>query len=299
MYLPGGGSTGLILPDEVVDIDKLNSNFRIVDNLLGARNIPSSSAYSGSMDGDLVYAQDTGFLHMYSGSEARLLTPRLPGARQYSGTAAERVAFAVQAKNGDLWRDTDNIGVIWAYKAGSPGAWEYTGNALRGTKAAMNQLVTDGRAVVGMKCYCTDDNSEYVARASTATPPVLSWALNLFRKDAHLFDTTSGVAANVVFTTFNLPAKSHAAKYLLTVQGNVGNASAGSALISGGNPTTTAGAVTSIKSALVTLGTGSWADLTLLFLLTVPAGSAAAISFRNGGTAGVIWRGVVYAEALV
>lgn len=166
LRLPGGGSTGTILPDEQVDIDVLNDNFRKIDALLGARNIPSASSYAGSMDGDLVYARDTEFLHMFSTTAGGLITPRLPGARQYSGTAAERVAFAVQAKNGDLWRDTDNIGVIWAYKAGSPGAWEYTGNALRGTKAAMDQLVTDGKAVVGMKCYNTNDSSEYVFRDS-------------------------------------------------------------------------------------------------------------------------------------
>ena len=37
-----------------------------IDALLGARNIPSASSYSGSMDGDLVYARDTEFLHMFS-----------------------------------------------------------------------------------------------------------------------------------------------------------------------------------------------------------------------------------------
>ena len=162
LRLPGGGSTGTILPDEQVDIDVLNDNFRKIDALLGARNIPSASSYAGSMNGDLVYAHDTGFLHMFSANAGGLITPRLPGARQYSGTAAERVAFAPQAKGGDLWRDTDNIGVIWVYKAGSPGTWEYTGNPLRGTKAAMDQLVTDGRAVVGMVAYCIDDKKEYV-----------------------------------------------------------------------------------------------------------------------------------------
>ena len=166
LRLPGGGSTGTILPDEQVDIDVLNDNFRKIDALLGARNIPSASSYAGSMNGDLVYARDTEFLHMFSANAGGLITPRLPGARQYSGTAAERVAFAPQAKNGDLWRDTDNIGVIWVYKAGSPGTWEYTGNPLRGTKAAMDQLVTDGRAVVGMVAYCVDDNKEYVKLAN-------------------------------------------------------------------------------------------------------------------------------------
>ncbi len=167
LRLPGGGSTGTILPDEQVDIDVLNDNFRKIDALLGARNIPSASSYSGSMDGDLVYARDTEFLHMFSANAGGLITPRLPGARQYSGTAAERVAFAVQAKNGDLWRDTDNIGVIWVYKAGSPGTWEYTGNPLRGDRTAMDKLVTDGMAVEGMTVFNTTDNNDYVMRSGS------------------------------------------------------------------------------------------------------------------------------------
>ena len=171
LRLPGGGSTGTILPDEQVDIDVLNDNFRKIDALLGARNIPSASSYAGSMDGDLVYARDTEYLHMFSANAGGLITPRLPGARQYSGTATERVAFAPQAKDGDLWRDTDNIGVIWAYKAGSPGTWEYTGNMLRGTRAAMDQLVTDGRAVEGMTVFNTTDNSEYVRSGGQWTRP--------------------------------------------------------------------------------------------------------------------------------
>lgn len=75
LYKPGGGSTGLILPDETVDIDKLNGNFDKIDALLGARNIPSASSYTGNMDGDLVYAQDTHFLQMYSSAESKLITP--------------------------------------------------------------------------------------------------------------------------------------------------------------------------------------------------------------------------------
>ena len=106
LYKPGGGSTGLILPDEPVDIDKLNSNFDIIDSKLGARNIPSASSYSGEMDGDIIYAQDTGYLQMYSGNESRLITPRLPGATVFTGTVTERDALteAGGVRVGDRWR---------------------------------------------------------------------------------------------------------------------------------------------------------------------------------------------------
>ena len=164
LRLPGGGSTGTILPDEQVDIDVLNDNFRKIDALLGARNIPSASSYSGSMDGDLVYARDTEFLHMFSANAGGLITPRLPGSKMFSGTRAKRVAFT-GARDGDMWRDSDNIGIIWAYKAGSPGTWVYSGNKCRGTKADILQTDTDGIAVPGMTALCTDDNSEYVRGA--------------------------------------------------------------------------------------------------------------------------------------
>lgn len=107
LYKPGGGSTGLILPDETVDIDKLNGNFDKIDALLGARNIPSASSYSGNMDGDLVYAQDTKFLQMYSAADSKLITPKLPGSNAYKGTKAQRDAFTV-ATEGDTWRTTDD-----------------------------------------------------------------------------------------------------------------------------------------------------------------------------------------------
>ena len=122
LRLPGGGSTGTILPDEQVDIDVLNDNFRKIDALLGARNIPSSSSYSGSMDGDLVYARDTEYLHMFSANAGGLITPRLPGSTRFKGTTAEMNAF-VGAQEGDSWFNTDDNseyacrGGVWVGRA--------------------------------------------------------------------------------------------------------------------------------------------------------------------------------------
>lgn len=106
LYKPGGGSTGLILPDETVDIDQLNSNSDIIDNLLGARNIPSASGYAGTFDGDLVYAQDDEILRMYSAAAGQLVYPRALGGTRFVGTTAERNAFTAMKEN-DSWFDTD------------------------------------------------------------------------------------------------------------------------------------------------------------------------------------------------
>lgn len=106
LYKPGGGSTGLILPDETVDIDQLNANSDIIDNLLGARNIPSASSYAGTFDGDLVYAQDDEILRMYSAAAGQLVYPRTLGGTRYVGTTAERNAFTAMKEN-DSWFDSD------------------------------------------------------------------------------------------------------------------------------------------------------------------------------------------------
>lgn len=188
LRLPGGGSTGTILPDEQVDIDVLNDNFRKIDALLGARNIPSASSYAGSMDGDLVYAQDTEFLHMFSANAGGLITPRLPGSKMFSGTRAQRMAFT-GARDGDMWRDTDNIGIIWAFKAGSPGTWEYTGNLLRGTKAALNQAVTDSLTSEGMEAYATDEKKRYRLIAG-------AWVSYLVARGAA--NTSTGVGGTLI-----------------------------------------------------------------------------------------------------
>lgn len=107
LRLPGGGSTGLILPDEQVDIDVLNDNFRKIDALLGVRVVPSASSYSGTMDGDLVYARDTKQLHVFSSDSGSLVSPRLPGSNLFKGTRAQRDA-ASYVEAGDHWQVTGN-----------------------------------------------------------------------------------------------------------------------------------------------------------------------------------------------
>lgn len=108
LYKPGGGSTGLILPDEPVDIDDLNSNFDKIDKLLGARSIPGASSYAGSMDGDLVFASDTDYLMRYSAADGKLLNARVRGGNMYMGTTAERLAVvAGDIPIGSMWKVTN------------------------------------------------------------------------------------------------------------------------------------------------------------------------------------------------
>lgn len=69
LYLPGGGSSGLITPPEQVDIDKINDNMRKVDLLLGALPVTSTTRPTGPMDGQLIYETDTRNTLIYRLSE--------------------------------------------------------------------------------------------------------------------------------------------------------------------------------------------------------------------------------------
>lgn len=132
LRLPGGGSTGTILPDEQVDIDVLNDNFRKIDALLGARNIPSTSSYSGSMDGDLVYARDTKLLSVYDANSAGLVSPRVAGGTRFKGTQAQMAAFT-GAENGDSFFSTTNNSEY----VRSSGAWLGVATVARLQSAAL------------------------------------------------------------------------------------------------------------------------------------------------------------------
>lgn len=54
LYLPGGGSSGTITPDETVDIDRLNDNFRRIDTELGIPTVASTAALPGTPAVDAV-----------------------------------------------------------------------------------------------------------------------------------------------------------------------------------------------------------------------------------------------------
>lgn len=59
LYLPGGGSTGLITPDEAVDIDKLNDNFKKIDVATGVLFVTSTTRPFSPADGQQIYETDT------------------------------------------------------------------------------------------------------------------------------------------------------------------------------------------------------------------------------------------------
>jgi hypothetical protein len=99
LYLPGGGSTGLITPDEPADIDKINDNMVKIDAAAGVRVVTSSTRPSSPYSGLLIFETDTGFTRVWSGSEWLGLGAENVRGITIFNSETEPVANAV----GDLW----------------------------------------------------------------------------------------------------------------------------------------------------------------------------------------------------
>lgn len=65
LYLPGGGSTGTITPDESADIDKINNNMQLLDAAAGFKVCTSTTRPTPPYDGQPIYETDTGKLKVY------------------------------------------------------------------------------------------------------------------------------------------------------------------------------------------------------------------------------------------
>lgn len=67
LYKPGGGSSGVI-PDEVVDVDKINDNSDKIDAAIGAPNFTSGTRPAAPFSGQIIYETDTQLLKQWSGT---------------------------------------------------------------------------------------------------------------------------------------------------------------------------------------------------------------------------------------
>lgn len=65
LYKPGGGSTGLVLPDEILDIDKLNQDLDKIDAALGIPVVTSVTLPGAPVDGQAVIESDTGNVKVF------------------------------------------------------------------------------------------------------------------------------------------------------------------------------------------------------------------------------------------
>lgn len=114
LYKPGGGSTGLITPDEVVDVDKLNGNSDKIDASIGLIKATSTTRPSSPFDGQIVRESDTSRVIVWDQSASKWLplgigglVPVAPSA--VSGTGATASPNGIISFTGSTSVSVDGI----------------------------------------------------------------------------------------------------------------------------------------------------------------------------------------------
>lgn len=105
LYKPGGGSTGTITPDEVVDIDRINANMDLIDAAVGDPDNQN---------------------------------------RQWYGPAAQIGTLPVSPKDGDTYQESDGSKILWKRLGGVWATNEGGMYLLRPTSITNGTVGTDG-----------------------------------------------------------------------------------------------------------------------------------------------------------
>lgn len=191
LYLPGGGSTGTITPDEVADIDKLNGNFTIIDGLLGAKTFASEASIVPSIDGGISFARAELALAVYDG----LLSKIVKYGPMLRGTAAERATTTAPFKA--FWQDTDAGRSL--YKGDAAGKWrKATGQANIGAGAWAVTNGSTGAAFTGSRTPASGNLSTWY---DAATEHLLGLAITVgtgYATVSQMGATTDGSTVSTV-----------------------------------------------------------------------------------------------------
>lgn len=122
LYKPGGGSTGLILPDEVVDIDRINANMDLIDTFASGWGLAADRNH------------------------------------QFYGPAAG-LAGVTGMKRGDTYKESDGSFYTWEFDGtnwllSQGGMYLVRPTAVDGTGASIN---ADGSVALGTGSLCRID----------------------------------------------------------------------------------------------------------------------------------------------
>lgn len=103
-YLPGGGSTGANGADEVVDIDRINENFKKIDQLLavsdtGWVDLPMASGYEAFSPSEKPAVRRIGSRVQFKGL-FKATSGNLPTASEYTPVAAGGIPAQFLANTG-------------------------------------------------------------------------------------------------------------------------------------------------------------------------------------------------------
>lgn len=213
LYKPGGGSSGLILPDEVLDVDRLNTNFDAIDAAVGARVVTSGTRPASPYSGQIIFETDTGLIRTWRSDVSRW---------ELAGTTLKLADFNALASlptagfaTGDLVYITEGAVYMRRFSTG----WAQLNTAVFATTAARDTAYAKASGaylVQGARCYITglgDAGTDFIYTGST-------WFIaggDVLLK-AGAFSTASltidGLTAD--FTGFRLEFASHGTSATLT-----------------------------------------------------------------------------------
>lgn len=177
LYLPGGGLSGVYLPDEVADIDKINGNMTLIDGAIGAKVVTSTTRPATPFDGQPIYETDTTNTMIYSSAAARWLPVGVPKA----ASDALRNALYPAPVAGNRVHRTDK-GYDQAYDGA---AWKAYGSGLIPVKptsvtgGTMNNTgkvaATSGQSLIRLNGVFTSDFENYLVRVINIQPSVAAF----------------------------------------------------------------------------------------------------------------------------
>lgn len=173
LYKAGGGLSGLILPDEIADIDRINSNFDLIDANTGFRVVTSGTRPISPYDGLPILETDTKKIAIWNNGAGAWQNP---GSERGSGTdyviadldslagitdpQAGDVATILAAPGWTMVRNSPNTGWV----QGNPGV--FTSASGRDTEYAKGGGAYKISAGIPAKCY---QNSSGGARGALQT----------------------------------------------------------------------------------------------------------------------------------
>lgn len=163
LYKPGGGLSGLITPDEIADIDRINSDLDLIDANMGFRNVTSGTRPLSPYDGEPIYETDTTRLRIWNNAAGQWLAPGAErgGSTDYSIADLSALAGITDPQPGDFVNVRSAIG--WTYMRNQANsAWVQVTPGVFSSAASRDGAQGYGAgpgAVAGNTCIRSDLNN--------------------------------------------------------------------------------------------------------------------------------------------
>jgi hypothetical protein len=307
---PGGGSTGLITPADVVDIDVLNANFDKIDAAIGAQVVTSTTLPSTPFAGEFVFESDTKRIRVYQGGSFVAPATERGSLTIYSTATIAALDAIADAQIGDLAYMSDpgngNAGtttidsMLWEATSGAGTAtrWRAVDVVVADTVAHLNTFIAAVAATdlifrpAGMARALDTALFYYFTTFAGAYVPAFAYLGNTVAENTQFPADVNTAASGTTLDTITLPSL----PFATTVYGR-SSAHAGfngGAITNGLAVTTSAGTLTQMTLGTVTSAAGAFCEVLQEWKLVIPANTAATVTVKSASSAASFWRSANY-----